>query len=210
MSSESNTGVRGGTAHTASTEVQSPDLDSRSDIELLRAHARGAPHVFAALIRRHNSHLWQTALRVSYTPDDAADSLQDALLSAHRNAGAFRGESGVRTWLHRIVVNACLDRIRRNRSQHTMTVAPEIWPEISDRTDEYGRVDTAIVLERALFRLPPDQRAAVVAVDVEGYSVADAAELLGVPAGTVKSRCARARQRLKAELDPLRAEGNQM
>ncbi|MGW0180892.1 RNA polymerase sigma factor SigM [Nocardia sp. NPDC003345] len=177
---------------------------------MLRAHAEGAPHAFAELLRRHNDHLWQTAVRVSYTPEDAADSLQEALLSAHRNAASFRAESGVRTWLHRIVVNACLDRIRRNRAQRAVVLPPEVWPEISDRSDEYGRIDISIVLERALFQLPADQRAAVVAVDVEGYSVADAAELLGVPVGTVKSRCARARQRLKAELDSLDAEGNRM
>ncbi|MEU4314604.1 RNA polymerase sigma factor SigM [Nocardia sp. NPDC024068] len=176
----------------------------------MRAHAEGAPHAFAELLRRHHDHLWQTAVRVSYTPEDAADSLQEALLSAHRNAGSFRAESGVRTWLHRIVVNACLDRIRRNRAQRAVVLPPEVWPEISDRSDEYSRVDISIVLERALFHLPPDQRAAVVAVDVEGYSVADAAQLLGVPVGTVKSRCARARQRLKAELDSLDAEGNRM
>ncbi|MFI5714870.1 RNA polymerase sigma factor SigM [Nocardia sp. NPDC051750] len=185
-------------------------FDAVSDTELLRAHAAGTPHAFAELIRRHNEHLWQTAARVCYSPEDAADSLQEALLSAHRNAGAFRAESGVRTWLHRIVVNACLDRIRRNRAQRAIVLPPEIWPEISDHSDEYGRIDVSIVLERALFRLPPDQRAAVVAVDVEGYSVADAADLLGVPVGTIKSRCARARQRLKSELDSLHAEGNQM
>ncbi|WP_348537440.1 RNA polymerase sigma factor SigM [Nocardia carnea] len=185
-------------------------FDCTSDIELLRAHAAGAPHAFAALIRRHNDHLWQTAARVCYTPEDAADALQEALLSAHRNAGSFRGESGVRTWLHRIVVNACLDRIRRNRAQRAVVLPPEVWPEISDYADEYSRIDISIVLERALYALPPDQRAAVVAVDVEGYSVADAADLLGVPVGTIKSRCARARQRLKAELDSLNEEGNRM
>ncbi|WP_328389632.1 RNA polymerase sigma factor SigM [Nocardia sp. NBC_00416] len=207
MSSELNAGGRAGTG-TAGTGESQPD--ATSDIDLLRAHADGAPHAFAELIRRHNDHLWQTAARVCYTPEDAADALQEALLSAHRNAGSFRAESGVRTWLHRIVVNACLDRIRRNRARPALFLPPEVWPEISDNSDDYGRVDISIVLERALFQLPPDQRAAVVAVDVEGYSVADAAEMLGVPVGTVKSRCARARQRLKTELDSLYAEGNQM
>ncbi len=210
MSFESNAGVHGGAAPTGAAMTKPSEFDSISDTELLRAHASGVPHAFAALVRRHNNHLWQTAVRVSYTQEDAADALQDALLSAHRNAGSFRAESGVRTWLHRIVVNACLDRIRRNRAQRAVTLPPEVWPEISDNSDEYSRIDISIVLERALFVLPPEQRAAVVAVDVEGYSVADAAEMLGVPVGTVKSRCARARQRLKAELDSVYTEGNQM
>lgn len=210
MSSELNAGVRGETAPSPGAGARETGFDITSDTELLRAHAAGAPHAFAELIRRHNDHLWQTAARVCYTPEDAADSLQEALLSAHRNAGSFRGDSGVRTWLHRIVVNACLDRIRRNRAQRAVVLPPDVWPEISDYADEYSRVDISIVLERALFALPPDQRAAVVAVDVEGYSVADAADLLGVPVGTIKSRCARARQRLKAELNSLNGEGNRM
>lgn len=210
LSSELNAGVRGGTAPSPESGARGTGFDTTSDTELLRAHAAGAPHAFAELIRRHNDHLWQTAARVCYTPEDAADSLQEALLSAHRNAGSFRAESGVRTWLHRIVVNACLDRIRRNRAQRAVVLPPDVWPEISDHADHYGRIDVSIVLERALFQLPPDQRAAVVAVDVEGYSVADAAELLGVPVGTIKSRCARARQRLKTELDSFYTEGNRM
>jgi RNA polymerase sigma-70 factor, ECF subfamily len=74
----------------------------------------------------------------------------------------------------------------------TVPVEDDNYP-IGDST---SRTDTAVVVQRALMRLPVDQRAAVVAVDMQGYSVADAARLLGVPQGTVKSRCARARARL--------------
>lgn len=179
-----------------------------SDIELLRAHVGGQPHAFAELLRRHRDHLWQTAMRIAYTREDAADSLQDALLNAHRTAGSFRGDSEVRSWMHTIVVNACLDRIRRNKTRRAVSLSPESMPDPADPRDGIAELEVSLMLGRALFTLPPDQRAAVVAVDLEGLSVAETALLLGVAEGTVKSRCARARLRLREQLEDLRDPGN--
>ncbi|WP_330234196.1 RNA polymerase sigma factor SigM [Nocardia sp. NBC_00508] len=182
--------------------------DECSDVELLRAHVGGQGQAFAVLLGRHHDHLWQTALRTSYTREDAADSLQDALLAAHRTAASFRGEAEVRSWLHAIVVNACLDRIRRNKTRRAVSLSVEGMPEPRYGRDEMAEVEMSMVIDQALFALPPEQRTALVAVDVEGYSVAEAAVLLGVAEGTIKSRCARARQRLKQRLDFLRDPGN--
>ncbi|WP_433681672.1 RNA polymerase sigma factor SigM [Nocardia sp. CA-119907] len=179
-----------------------------TDAELLQAHVRGQRHAFAELLRRHNDHLWQTALRTSYTREDAADSLQDALLSAHRTAASFRAEAEVRSWLHAIVVNACLDRIRRNRTRRAVSLSPETMPEPKDTRDDIAELEMSLVIDRALFTLPEDQRAALVAVELEGRSVAETAALLGVPEGTIKSRCARGRQRLQERLEFLRDPGN--
>lgn len=207
LSFESNEGVRGGKSP-GTSGIRGSTLDAASDFELLRAHARGVRHAFAVLLRRHQDHLWQTAMRISYTREDAADALQDALLSAHRNAGTFRAEAEVRSWLHTIVVNACLDRLRRNKTRPSIAVAPEHLAEIPTERDTYAHVEVAITLDHALFELPPEQRTALVAVDMEGYTVAEAAALLGVPEGTIKSRCARARQRLQKSLEFLRDPGN--
>lgn len=179
-----------------------------SDAELLRAHVAGRRHAFAELLRRHNDHLWQTALRTSYTREDAADSLQDALLSAHRTAASFRAEAEVRSWLHAIVVNACLDRIRRNKTRRAVSLSPESMPEPKDTRDDIAELEMSLVIDRALFTLPEEQRAALVAVELEGRSVAETAALLGVPEGTIKSRCARGRQRLQERLEFLRDPGN--
>jgi RNA polymerase sigma-70 factor (ECF subfamily) len=122
------------------------------------------------------------------------------MLSAHRGAGAFRHDAAVGSWLHRIVVNACLDRLRRAKAHPTVPLE-DIYP-VADRT---AQVDTAMAVQRALMRLPVEQRAAVVAVDMQGYSVADTARLLGVAEGTVKSRCARGRVRLAELLGYLNA-----
>lgn len=113
------------------------------------------------------------------------------MLSAHRGAGSFRYDAAVGSWLHRIVVNACLDRLRRGRSYRTAPLE-DVYP-VPDRT---GQVETALMVQRALLRLPIEQRATIVAVDMQGYSIADTAALLGVAEGTVKSRCARGRVRL--------------
>ena len=86
-----------------------------SDVALLEAHLAGDPEAFGELFRRHRDRLWAVALRTTGNPEDAADALQDALISAFRRAESFRGDAAVTTWLHRIVVNACLDRLRRRK-----------------------------------------------------------------------------------------------
>lgn len=166
----------------------------RSDAELLAAHVAGDRYAFGELFHRHQRQLHRLARLTTRSPEDAEDALQDAMLSAHRGAGSFRHDAAVGSWLHRIVVNACLDRLRRAKAHRTVPLE-DVYP-VADRS---AQVETAIVVERALARLPIGQRAAIVAVDMQGYSVADTARLLGVPEGTVKSRCARARVRL-AEL----------
>ncbi|MGI8695435.1 MAG: RNA polymerase sigma factor SigM [Mycobacteriales bacterium] len=181
-----------------------PSDTEPSDTELLRAHADGDPTAFETLIRRHRDRLWAVALRTMRDPEEAADALQDALISAFRAAGSFRAESAVTTWLHRIVVNACLDRIRRRKVRPTVAV-PEAGPgEPVEGRDRIAERDTAMAVEAALRQLPPEQRAAIVLVDIQGFSIADSAAVLGVAEGTVKSRCARGRGRLAGLLESLR------
>ena len=176
----------------------------RSDLELLRAHAAGDAGAFEEIVRRHRDRLWAVALRTMREPEEAADALQDALISAYRAAGSFRGDSAVTTWLHRIVVNACLDRIRRRQVRSTVPLPEEGPGEPADTRDRVAERDTAMAIEEALRRLPAEQRAAIVLVDIEGYSVADTAAMLKVAEGTVKSRCARGRARLAILLGHLR------
>jgi RNA polymerase sigma-70 factor, ECF subfamily len=172
--------------------VGQQERPQRSDAELLAAHVAGDRYAFEELFLRHQRQLYRLARLTSRTGEDAADALQDAMLSAHRSAASFRNDAAVSSWLYRIVVNACLDRLRRNKTHLAVRLDDDAYPV----SDPAPRTDTAVVVQRALMRLPVEQRAAVVAVDMQGYSVADAARLLGVPVGTIKSRCARARARL--------------
>ncbi|MFL6129017.1 MAG: RNA polymerase sigma factor SigM [Mycobacteriales bacterium] len=176
----------------------------RSDTELLRAHAGGDPQAFEELVRRHRDRLWAVALRTLREPEEAADALQDALISAYQAAGSFRGEAAVTTWLHRIVVNACLDRVRRRQVRPTVPLPEEGPAEPAERRDRMAERDTALAVEDALGRLGVEQRTAITLVDIEGYSVADAAQILGVAEGTVKSRCGRGRAKLAVLLGHLR------
>ncbi len=181
-------------------------IEMTPDKELLAKHAQGDPRAFAELVARHRDRMWAVALRTIGDQEEAADALQDAFLSAYRAAGKFRGESAVTTWLHRIVVNACLDRLRRRSARPTVAfpdddVLDAIAPRGADPTSTH---ETSLDVIAALQQIPYEQRAALVLVDMMGYSVDDAAEVLDVPPGTIKSRCARGRARLAPLLRHLR------
>ncbi|MER7847616.1 RNA polymerase sigma factor SigM [Kitasatospora sp. NPDC096077] len=172
------------------------------DAALLARHVAGDPDAFGLLVNRHRDRLWAVALRTLGDREEAADALQDALVSAFRAAAGFQGRSAVTTWLHRIVVNACLDRARRSATRRT-TPLDEDPQRLDGLVGTAEPADSPVVraelnreLAAALAELPVEQRAALVLVDMQGYPVAEAAELLGVPVGTVKSRCARGRARL--------------
>ncbi|PJN21817.1 RNA polymerase sigma factor SigM [Kitasatospora sp. CB02891] len=184
-----------------------------SDAELLARHTAGDPDAFGLLVHRHRDRLWAVAVRTLGDREEAADALQDALVSAFRAAAGFQGRSAVTTWLHRIVVNACLDRARRGavRRAESLDQHPGGPPDAALGTSEGAenhavRAETRREVADALAALPADQRAALVLVDMQGYPVAEAAEVLGVPVGTVKSRCARGRARLLPLLRHLRPD----
>jgi RNA polymerase sigma-70 factor, ECF subfamily len=184
------------------------------DRDLLAAHVDGDGEAFGVLFARHRDRLWAVALRTAADPEEAADALQDAMVAAFRRAGSYRGEAAVTTWLHRIVVNACLDRLRR-RKVRLADPLPEDTDDARQPVERGGTppedpADAALARERrdlvlaALAALPPDARAALVLVDMEGYSVEETAAILECAPGTVKSRCSRGRAKLAPLLADLR------
>ncbi|MDH6111877.1 RNA polymerase sigma-70 factor (ECF subfamily) [Kitasatospora sp. MAP12-15] len=185
-----------------SPQQQLSEAGEPNDAELLARHVAGDQAAFGLLVQRHRDRLWAVAVRTLGDREEAADALQDALVSAFRAAHTFQGRSAVTTWLHRIVVNACLDRARRTASRRTGSLDED--PQQLDTLVGNAESTDALVVRQELRRelavaldtLPTDQRAAIVLVDMQGYPVAEAAEVLGVPVGTVKSRCARGRARL--------------
>lgn len=184
-----------------------PRRAADSDAELLARHVAGDPDAFAELFRAHADRLWAVSVRLLHDPEEAADAVQEAMLSAHRRAQDFRGEATVGTWLHRIVVNASLDRIRRRAARPTVPLPTDTHGapvDPADPRDAFAERDTHLDVMAALALLPAPMRAAVVLVDVEGQPVAEAARLLGVPTGTIKSRCARGRAQLAVLLGHLR------
>ena len=205
--------------------TQGPSGDASDDPDdraLLSAHLDGDRDAFGMLFARHRDRLWAVALRTTGDPEDAADALQDGLISAFRRADSYRGDAAVTTWLHRIVVNACLDWLRRRKvrsadalpddleeyaGRGSMTTSTSASSEVVDPAAHVlGQEQRAVVLA-ALDTLPADQKAALVLVDMEGYSVEETAAILECAPGTVKSRCSRGRAKLLPLLSGLR-EGN--
>ena len=196
-----------------------------TDAELLAAHVAGDHDAFGRLFARHRDRLWAVALRTMGNPHDASDGLQDGMVAAYRRAATFRGDAAVTTWLHRVVVNACLDRIRGAKVRRTEPLPDDLDEQhdrgssatatgVADDPEEAAiRDERRRALLAALATLPAEQRAALVLLDMEGHSVAEVALMLDCAEGTVKSRCARGRDRLAVLLrdrlaDPPDAPGD--
>lgn len=182
-------------------------LDEPDDADLLRRHVDGDPDAFSRLVRRHQDRMWAVALRTTGNPEEAADAVQEAMVKAFRSADRFRGDAAVTTWLHRIVVNSCLDLLRRKKARPAVPLEED--DHVGALADSPAR-DAAVQREQrmdvlsALQQLPEEQRAAIVLVDMEGYPVAEVAEMLDCAPGTVKSRCARGREKLAPLLEAWR------
>lgn len=178
---------------------------------LIRAAQRGDLNAFNLLVLRYQNLLFGIALRLLNDEDTAADAVQEALISAFRRFNTFRGDS-LKSWLARVVVNACYDEMRKKRRQNTMPleqlnsdgdeietsywlVDPQADPEVQYESSELEKA-----IQNSLNKLPPIYRLVLVLVDVEGLSYEEAASAAGVPVGTVKSRLARARLQMQKSL----------
>lgn len=179
-----------------------------ADADLIARHVAGSQTAFAELVRRHQNRLWAVALRMMRDPDDAADVVQDALVKAFRRAEGFRGDAAVTTWLHRIVVTTALDALRAAARAPTSPLADQ---QPADAQQAAPAPETRLDVLAALAKLPAEQRAAIVLVDLGGFSVEQAAWSLDCPPGTIKSRCSRGRTSLATLLSsygPAAGEGN--
>lgn len=186
----------GGDGTTEAVPAERPDeadlpVGEASDRELVRRHVAGHPDAFAELFARHRDRMWAVALRTTGNRELASDCVQDAFIAAYRRASSFRGDAAFTTWMHRIVVNACLDRLRRDKPTAEL---PEY--DLPDPRDAHSSAEAGLDVRAALARLPEAQRTALVLVDMHGLPVAEAAQVLGVAEGTVKSRCFRGRAAL--------------
>jgi RNA polymerase sigma-70 factor (ECF subfamily) len=156
---------------------------------------------FEALVEDYIDRLYRAALRITGSPQDAEDALQDALLSAYQHWGEFRHASTGGTWLYRITVNAALGRTRRRRPEDYLSDDGYAQAEVVDWSEDLARrVESAelrTILEEGILRLPEDFRVALVLRDVEGLSTAQAAEALELTEAAVKSRLHRARVLLR-------------
>lgn len=180
-----------------------------ADTYLIERARSGDTDALTELYRRHERRVYNLALRTLGNPWDAADVAQEAFIKAFRNLDSFKGDARFTTWLHRIVVNAAYDHLRRRRPE---PMDGDILEDISGpgragAVVGSGRdgIDPAIdglsdPLRDALMSLNEGFRFAVVLCDLLGFPYDEAAEILGVQEGTIKSRIFRARETLAAAL----------
>jgi RNA polymerase sigma-70 factor (ECF subfamily) len=188
------------------------ELEPEPLLERLRA---ADPTAFEELVREHGGRMLSVARRFLREEEDARDSVQDAFLSAFRALDGFEGTAKLSTWLHRIVVNACLMKLRSRRRRPESSIE-ELLPrflEDGHRADPTGpwqetaetaldRKQTRERVRAAIDRLPDGYREVLLLRDVEGLDTREAAEALDISEGNAKVRLHRARQALRTLLDP--------
>jgi RNA polymerase sigma-70 factor (ECF subfamily) len=194
-----------------SEELQD-DAGRAAEADLVARIAARDQFAFEELVRTHGGAMLACARRFLRSEEDCADAVQDAFLSAFRSLPEFQGHARLGTWLHRIVVNHCLMRLRSQKRKPTVSIEA-LLPSF-DETGHHVRpvvpwadvkmmADEARVRVRACIdRLPETYRTIILVRDIEGYDTPQAAALLGISIALVKTRLHRARQALRTLLEP--------
>lgn len=190
----------------------SPEGD---EAEFLAALRSGDGSAYERLVREHGGRMLSVARRMLRHDEEANDALQDAFILAFRGISRFQGQSRLATWLHRIVVNAALMKLRRRRAHPEESIEPLLptfredghttrtygeWPEGADTLLE--RAEVRNLVRAKIDRLPATYRTILVLRDIEELDTGEVAAMLGITANAVKIRLHRARQALREQLDP--------
>ena len=167
-----------------------------SDTDLITRAAAGDHDAFTQVMRIHEDRVFSVCLRIMGSRDRALDAVQDTFLTVFRKAGQFKAKAAVGTWIYRIAVNTCYDHLRKAKRRPADPM-PDYYDPADDSAED--AIESAGVrpdIRDALQKIPEEFRAAVVLSDMEGMSLPEVAEVLGVPVGTVKSRVFRGRRQL--------------
>jgi RNA polymerase sigma-70 factor (ECF subfamily) len=184
-------------ASSTSTAFPSSQTVTPTDAQLMQAIARGDMVAFSTLIRRHQHRARLLACRLTGSADAADDITQDAFLRVFRSAHSYRPTAAFTTWLHRIVVNLCLDRAKRPQ----LAPIPEEGPEVTSEPDSHLSHDERIqAIRREIDALPPRQRIALVLHRFEGQTHAQIAEATGWSVSAVEALLVRAYAQLREKL----------
>ena len=193
-----------------------PSCEQEAEAQFLARLRAGDEEASTALVRMYGGRLLAVARRFLRSEEDSADAVQEAFLAAFRYLDQFEGNSSLGTWLHRIVVNACLTKLRaQSRSRavpiddllptfdetghHTRPVRP--WEE--EALSQLTRAETRIQVRACIDRVPEPYRTVLLLRDIEELDTERTAEQLGITTGAVKTRLHRARQALRTLLEPL-------
>ncbi|MCH8251911.1 MAG: sigma-70 family RNA polymerase sigma factor [Planctomycetes bacterium] len=187
------------------------------DAQLVKRVQCGEVEAFGELVRRHADGVYNAVWRICGNLEDARDLTQDAFAKGFESIGRFRGESSFYTWIFRVAINLALSHLRKAKGRRVIsldsmgategTQAESLAAQVRDARSDSARsaVDDAELrghVVRAIHALDADQRAVVVLRDIEGCDYREIGEILGIAAGTVKSRLHRARAALREALLP--------
>lgn len=210
------------TRHADGPAPQSVTPDAAPDErELLEALRSGDESAYERFVRELSPRLFAVARRMMGSEDDAADALQDAFISAFKNLASFDGRSRLSTWMHRVVVNACLMKLRKARRRNERAIesllptfredghaagVPSQWSESPGGAAH--RSELARLVHEKIDELPEAYRTVLILRDIEQLDTEAAAEMLGESVSAVKTRLHRARQALRELLDPMMRRGD--
>ena len=178
------------------------------EVELIQYAQKGDLDAFNRLVLAYQDMVYNQAYRVIGEPDAAEDATQEAFISAYRKIHTYRGGS-FKAWLLRIVTNACYDELRRRKRRPTTPLEPadEFDEEIESPRwladtgeapeDTALRAELSLAIQNCLNNLSDDFRTVVILVDIQGMDYSEAADIMGTPLGTIKSRLARARRGMR-------------
>lgn len=197
-------------------QPEKTEFDEAEEAALLARLRAGDERAYEVVVERHAGRMLAATRRILRSDEDAQDAVQDAFLSAFKALDRFQGDSRLGTWLHRIAINAALMKLRSQKRRNEQDVQG-LLPRFKDGDGHHeiaprkwaAAADASVMVEesRALVRsmidqLPDNYRIALVLRDIEGLSTEDVAERLGVSPNAAKIRVHRARQALRALLDP--------
>ncbi len=180
--------------------------EAPNDLSLLISQASsGNTDAFESIVRRFERRVLTTALRLLGNLEDAQDAAQEVFLKTHRHLGRFDQERKFEPWLYRVTVNVCRDTWRRQKTGTAMRLEmPEQIADSQAMGNPHRRLraeEEKQLLYRALATLPDKERSAIVLRDVEGFSTAEVADILGSSEVTVRSQVSKARVKIKKAIE---------
>src|SRR5690349_10511800 len=181
------------------------------EMALVHAAKRGDLEAFSQLVNRYDRNIFRIAQHITHNEEDAQDVVQDAFLKAYQNLEQFQENSKFYTWLVRIAVNEALMKLRKRRTDRTVSLDEDVETEEGSMPREvadwspnpeqlYGQSELGDILKKTIQGLPPGFRTVFVLRDIEGLSTEETAEMLGLSVPAVKSRLLRARLQLRERL----------
>ena len=191
--------------------IQKRAGEDTSELALVQAAKKGDLEAFSELVKRYDRNVFRIAQHITHNEEDAQDVVQDAFLKAYQNLEQFQGTSKFYTWLVRIAVNEALMKLRRRRTDKTVSIDEDVETEEGSMPREvadwspnpeqlYGQSELSDILKKTIQGLPPGFRTVFVLRDVEGLSTEETAEMLNLSIPAVKSRLLRARLQLRDRL----------